>query len=448
MRDHLVAATAELAAAGDPAHRIAALHRAHDAFLTGDGAAEGLRDLVADSWERSVAAGVDPDADGAPVQLTDDELAEHRDRHPLASVLPVFRDLLGPVVDGGHLMAVSDAGGRLLWVEGPTEVLRHAERMNFVPGATWAERSAGTNAPGTALALGRPVQIFAAEHFSRVVQRWTCSAAPIQDPATGELIGSIDLTGGQDLATAASLALVRATALAVAGELAASGLWTPRRAGRHDSVHGEEGGGEHGSAGLTLQVLGRDEGLLTHGGQQRRLSRRHSEILTVLAQHPEGASGERLGLQLYGDDANPITLRAEMSRLRQLLGSQLLCSRPYRLQVTVEADVFEVTRLLDRGEVRAALRRYPGPLLPQSEAPAIARLRSLVEQQLRHAVLASADPGLLVDWSRTPHGHDDLRAWETLARVAPYGAVRSMARQRVTELGAELTATYLQPRRT
>jgi transcriptional regulator of acetoin/glycerol metabolism len=41
--------------------------------------------------------------------------------------------------------------------------------MNFVPGADWSERG-GTNAPGTALALNRELQIRGSEHFSRMVQ--------------------------------------------------------------------------------------------------------------------------------------------------------------------------------------------------------------------------------------------------------------------------------------
>ena len=53
-----------------------------------------------------------------------------------------------------------------------------------------------------------------ADHFSRPVQRWTCAAAPIHDPATGRLLGAIDVTGGDHLANPHSLALVRATALA------------------------------------------------------------------------------------------------------------------------------------------------------------------------------------------------------------------------------------------
>ena len=68
--------------------------------------------------------------------------------------------------------------------------------MNFVPGADWSERGAGTNAPGTALALDRELQIRGSEHFSRVVQPWSCTAVPVHDPATGALLGAIDLTGG------------------------------------------------------------------------------------------------------------------------------------------------------------------------------------------------------------------------------------------------------------
>ncbi len=82
-------------------------------------------------------------------------------------------------------MAVSDAAGRLLWVEGHAGALRRAERMNFVEGAAWDEAHAGTNAPGTALALDHEVQIFATEHFRHTVQDWTCAAAPIHDAETG-----------------------------------------------------------------------------------------------------------------------------------------------------------------------------------------------------------------------------------------------------------------------
>jgi transcriptional regulator of acetoin/glycerol metabolism len=119
-----------------------------------------------------------------------------------------------PAPDGGHRRP-----GVLLWVEGAHALRSNAEAMNFVEGARWSEDCAGTNAPGTALALDRPVQVFAAEHFSRIVQPWTCSAAPIHDPVTGESSRIIDLTGGYQIGSPHARALVQATVAAAESEL-------------------------------------------------------------------------------------------------------------------------------------------------------------------------------------------------------------------------------------
>jgi signal transduction histidine kinase len=63
------------------------------------------------------------------------------------------------------------------------------------------------------------VQIFATEHFVEPVQAWTCSAAPVHDPATGELIGAIDVTGLKKYAQPQTLAIVTTTARAVESHL-------------------------------------------------------------------------------------------------------------------------------------------------------------------------------------------------------------------------------------
>ncbi|MFC8905688.1 GAF domain-containing protein, partial [Micromonospora sp. NPDC057140] len=324
----------------DPAERIAQVGAAHEAFLSAGTEPRRVREVVRHSWRRSAL--LDPEAT-PPVELTDDALESYRAAHPLARVLPLFRDLLGGIaLDGAHLMAVCDAHGRLLWVEGHPGVLRHAERMNFVPGARWDEAHAGTNAPGTALAVDHSVQIFATEHFSRPVQRWTCAAAPIHDPATGRMLGAVDITGGDHLAHPQSLALVRATARAAEAQLAAD---TPADAGT-----------------VTVAALGRDEAELRAGGRTIRLGRRHSELLVLLLDHPRGRTGEQLGLDLYGDDRlHPVTLRAELSRLRRALGADLLDSRPYRLRPRVRADFRTVVELLERGEVAGAAATPPRP---------------------------------------------------------------------------------------
>jgi hypothetical protein len=270
------------------------------------------------------------------------------------------------------------------------------------------------------------LQIFATEHFSRGVQRWTCAAAPIHDPATGRLLGAIDVTGGDHLANPHSLALVRATALAAEAYL---------------------GGQEPaGGTGFSAAMLGRDEAVLTLGGKSIRLGRRHSELLVLLLWHPEGRTGDQLGFDLYHDDLNPVTVRAELSRLRRILGPELLDSRPYRLRADVDADFVTVLRLLDRGLVGEALDAYRGPLLPTSDAPGVTRLRGLIDGQLRAAVLAGRDARLLHAWIRAPWGADDLQAWETYAELLPAGSPRRpLARQRVGQLAAEYgLATSLQ----
>jgi hypothetical protein len=290
--------------------------------------------------------------------------------------------------------------------------------MNFVPGARWDEAHAGTNAPGTALAIDHPLQIFATEHFSRPVQRWTCAAAPIHEPATGRLLGAIDVTGGDHLANPHSLALVRATALAAEAYL--KGSMTPAP-----------------TAG-SVAALGRNEALLTFEGRRWRLGRRHSELLVLLLARPEGSTGDELGVGLYGDDASPVTVRAELSRLRRTLGPELIEARPYRLRAEVEPDFRTVVRLLEHGRVAAALEAYGGPLLPFSDAPGVVRLRRLVDDRLRAALLNTRDRGLLQTWLHSPWGADDLQVWEAYARLlAPADPARPLAHARIHELRAE-----------
>ncbi|MFJ8605333.1 GAF domain-containing protein [Streptomyces shenzhenensis] len=403
----------------DPTERVRVLRRAHETFTTVGTVPRPVRSVVADSWRRSARAGVGPDG-SANVELTDGALGAYRAEHPLARVMPLFRELMGTfAADGEHLLAVCDAHGRLLWVEGHPATRHRADRMNFVPGALWAESAVGTNAPGTAVAIDRPVQVFAAEHFIRRVQPWTCAAAPVHDPRTGRVLGAVDITGGDGLAHPHSLGFVQAVARAAESQLAL--LSPPRPAGE--------------AAGLT--ALGRDEARLLLDGRRIALSRRHSELLVLLARHPEGLTGDELLCALYEDESvTPVTLRAELARLRRLLGPGLLASRPYRLTAPVESDVAVVERRLAAGAVTAAAAAYTGPLLPGSQAPAVVRLRRRLADGLRAALIARRDPDLLADWAHASWGEDDLEAWQALAIVRP----TAMVRARLEELESELTA--------
>ncbi len=409
----------------DPAVKARQVAQAHAAFLSGGRLSAGrLREVVVQSWQRSAQARVNPDTD-PPVTLTDQELASYRAAHPLAAVMEVFRDLVGSTADDAeHLIAVSDATGRLLWVEGHRGARKRAEAMNFVEGALWDEQHAGTNAPGTALALGRPVQIFSTEHFRHRVQGWTCAAAPIRDPATGQVIGALDVTGGDAVGHPHSLALVKAAARAAEGELSwrrdqDSGIWVP--------ASPEPG---------RLEVLGRSSGLLRLDGRDIPLGRRHAEVLFVLSGHPLGVTGEQLADALYLDLVDLGAVRVELTRLRRLVGG-LVRSRPYQLTRPLTADYHDVTAELRQGHTAAALAAYHGPLLPGSEAPGVVSQRRWLETQLRAAVLTSASPDVLSSWAER-FGFDDLQVWERLASLLPAGSGQhASAAARVRQLRAD-----------
>jgi signal transduction histidine kinase len=206
-----------------PAARARVLRRNWDRFLA-EGEVDAVRPPIVESWQRSRAAGLDPSASRAPTIVADrDDVADRWEAHPLEAAAPLIRESLGAVSDESeHLIVVSDAEGLLLSVEGSAKLRSAAaDAMNFVEGALWSERGAGTNAIGTAAAADHPVQVHAAEHLVEIVHGWTCSAAPVHDPEDGTLLGVIDLTGRMRTAHPHSYAVVLATARAVEAELRA-----------------------------------------------------------------------------------------------------------------------------------------------------------------------------------------------------------------------------------
>ncbi|RNI22869.1 transcriptional regulator [Flexivirga caeni] len=402
-----------------------AVERAREAFLERR-ERHAVRPEVYQSWLRSLTDGLDPEAELRQEPLGDSALESLRENHPLAASLPLIRSLLtDSAAEAGLLVAVSDAAGRLLWVEGDATLRARAETMLFLPGAKWTEQAAGTNAPGTALAIDRAVRIRGAEHLVRQATAWSCSAAPIHDPDTGAMLGALDLTGGDEAAAPQSLALVSATVAAVEAQLRISRLTSgltmqdsPWRSGGH-----------------RLTVLGGSGATLSSGDSLRRFGLRHSELLLLLSESTGGMSAGQLSVELTDDDRPSVTLRAEVSRLRGLLPSGMLVSRPYRLAGHIHSDVAEVREHLDRGEIGAAVAAYRGPVLPESEAPGVIQIRDQLHLRMRNSVLAHGDSDLLLRFADTAFGRDDLQLWETAeSLMGPRSPRSDTVSARVTHL--------------
>lgn len=171
------------------------------------------------------------------------------------------------------------------------------------------------------------------------------------------------------------------------------------------------GGTETPSEALRLYALGSPQ--VFYRGRLS-LAPRQLDILALLAAHPEGLSGERLLLLTYGDAGKMATLKASLSRLRQSIP---ITNRPYRLGVACYVDFTEVTELVKRGEVAAAVQRYRGDLLPASDAPGVVELRETLLEALRQAALASEDADAVFALAETQG--DDLELWEAALDLLP-----------------------------
>jgi hypothetical protein len=333
--------------------------------------------------------GLDPDADNARDPLPRDEVARRRTASPLSLVIDELRSVLTSVADASHfLMVVCDPDGIILWREGSSRLRLRADRLGFCEGARWTEQVVGTNAIGTALAEAAPVQLFSAEHFEHKQHPWYCTAVPIHDPRTGDLLGVVDVSGPALTLHPAIGALV-----ASAVRLGEAGLWRHhlgrlarlRRSAEH-VVAGTTGPllvvDDHGWVAHHSGIAVRDrieaprhhhpiavpglglclperisDGWLVRPSDSARtvtahldlsadpvlelraerepwrttLTRRHAEVLLLLSRAgAAGLTARQLSTALYGDDEHLVTVRAEISRLRRVIGALVLTS-PYRL---------------------------------------------------------------------------------------------------------------------
>ncbi|MFC6882070.1 helix-turn-helix domain-containing protein [Actinomadura yumaensis] len=188
--------------------------------------------------------------------------------------------------------------------------------------------------------------------------------------------------------------------------------------------------GAPGGAGarplLTLTLLGTEQPYALLDGRRIPLTLRHAEILALFALNPRGLNGDRLSRHLYGDEGSPVTVRAEIHRLRGQLGD-LVRAKPYRLSCAVDADFLTVRRLLDEGDAVSAARLYGGELLPRSDAPAIRAERDELAVRTRRHLLDRGGAGALWAYAQTDPGRADPEVLERLRAVLPAGDPRLAA---------------------
>ena len=192
-------------------------------YLSGEPCrSDALRRLIDDSWRRCHSAQVDPGRDSAPPPLSEDCLHSLLDDHGelLSAGAPVMAHARQFLDQTGTVMVLTTNEGIVLNLEGDPSTFGAAERIHLSPGSSWSEATVGTNAIGTALAIGQPVQIHSAEHYCAGIKRWTCSATVVRDPFDNSILGVVDVSGLNSTYNRHSLALVVTTASRIESRLA------------------------------------------------------------------------------------------------------------------------------------------------------------------------------------------------------------------------------------
>jgi hypothetical protein len=347
---------------------------------------------VARSWQRVLHLGLPATGRNLRDPLALDQVEQLRRTSPLRHVIDDVRSVLTSSADAAnYIVVITDANGVILWREGASRVRMTADRLGFAEGAEWTESQVGTNAIGTALAEAAPVELFAGEHFELDQHPWYCSAAPIHDPRTGKLLGVVDVSGPALTLHPALSALVRSSATlaeAMLRQRHQAGLERLRRSSAHVLRTGpamvvDDDGWVASSVGITarerivapmpdvplavpglgtcvperlqegwllrpraalstLTAILNGTSLEVHAGDQPwtvELTPRHAQVLAQLAAvGPEGLSAAQLSASLFGDGEHAVTVRAEISRLRRVVGA-IISTSPYRIADDVDLTV-------------------------------------------------------------------------------------------------------------
>ncbi|SCY39689.1 sigma-54-dependent Fis family transcriptional regulator [Alkaliphilus peptidifermentans] len=168
------------------------------------------------SHQRCIEMGIDYERVYSTKILKDEDLQKklEQNRELIVTAGPIMDQLYNFVKGSGFFAILTDGEGCILNLIGDEDVLDVAFKLEMIPGAYMDEEHIGTNAMGTALAEGVPVQVSEEEHFITAYHRWTCSGAPIRNNA-GEIIGTLDLTGYSHLVHSHTLGMVVAAVNAI-----------------------------------------------------------------------------------------------------------------------------------------------------------------------------------------------------------------------------------------
>jgi transcriptional regulator of acetoin/glycerol metabolism/DNA-binding CsgD family transcriptional regulator len=167
-----------------------------------------LRDEIVASWERCARAGLRPERFEVPYDGDVD------DRGRLCWAAGPVLDQVGSDLDGtGAGLLLTDQRARVLARRAADhDTAGLLDRVQLAPGYGYREEQVGTNAIGTAITGRGPALVVGQEHFADALTRLACAAVTVADPATGRVIGVVDITCAAGDASPLMLPLVKRAA--------------------------------------------------------------------------------------------------------------------------------------------------------------------------------------------------------------------------------------------
>ncbi len=159
----------------------------------GQAAQDLLPRPIAESWERCLAAGLDPQrppplsaATARAVQRAREQAAVLR-RLALVEMESLYHQIAGT----NFMIALAAPDGMLLDTICDSSFSDTARAASIQPGMLWNEAQCGTNALGTVAQTGQAVTVHGGEHFFGRYGGLTCTAVPVFG-ADGALAGVLD----------------------------------------------------------------------------------------------------------------------------------------------------------------------------------------------------------------------------------------------------------------
>jgi sigma-54 dependent transcriptional regulator, acetoin dehydrogenase operon transcriptional activator AcoR len=176
-----------------------------------------LRPFILESWQRSRAFGIDPYRRSGCICVEPHELARRKTLRAdlLEAAVPYLHELYKIIKGSKSLITLTDEAGVVLEVVSDDEI---REMINFPrQGTVHHEKVIGTSGIGTSIAVDRPVQIHAEEHWLQDNHGWSCNSSTIH--RKGGIIGCLNLSCPLERSHEHSLGLIVASVNAIEREL-------------------------------------------------------------------------------------------------------------------------------------------------------------------------------------------------------------------------------------